>query len=225
MISVTVVTAWHDLHELAPAYWRAMEAGLSEDDRVIVVDNGSKPALAADYRARTGVAPPSWATFARSRVNLGFSPACNAGLERAGTDAVLWLNNDIVMTSATWLQQIRSALKPGRLVGASLYRDAPHARVDGQPVPYLDGWCLAGMVADLVALKGFDTDFEEPSYYGDNDLCVRACMAGMELVGVDVGLKHLRNRTSRRIAGKEAIADRNRARYERTARLLLEVAA
>lgn len=209
MISVTVVTPWLEAHELAPAYQRAMTV-LTEDDRLIVVDNGGAP-------------DDLGATYVQPRRNLGFSRACNQGLYAAETDAVLWLNNDVRMTSATWLEQIRKALRPGVLVGAHLRNDA-HTAVDGTVIPYLDGWCLAGMTADLIDLDGFDETFEEPSYFGDNDLCVRAQAAGMRLVQVPVGLTHIGNYTSKR-TDVTGVSARNRARYEQTVRGLQPVAA
>ena len=196
MTSVTVVTPWLDAHELLPGYQRAVTV-LGDDDRLVIVDNGSTPAI------------PDAAI--RLPTNHGFSRACNFGLDAADTDAVLFLNNDIRMTSHTWLTQIRQALKPGVLVGARLRTDA-HTAVDGQPVAYLDGWCIAGMRDELLALGGWNEDFEEPAYYGDNDLCVRAQAAGMRLVAVPAGLQHMENYTSRRM-DVTAVSARNRERY------------
>lgn len=194
--SITVVTPWLDAHELIPGYQRAVTV-LGDDDRLVIVDNGSTPAI------------PDAAI--RLPTNHGFSKACNFGLDAATTDAVLFLNNDIRMTSATWLQQIRQALKPGVLVGARLRTDA-HTAVDGVAVPYLDGWCIAGMTAELLALGGWNEAFTEPAYYGDNELCVRAQAAGMRLVAVPVGLQHLGNYTSRRM-DVTGVSARNRERY------------
>lgn len=197
MTTVTIVTPWLDAHELIPAYRRAIDTALTEDDRLVIIDNGSTlPIPGATIRLPT---------------NHGFSRACNFGLDAADTDAVLFLNNDVRMTSATWLQQIRQALKPGVLVGAQLRTDA-HTAVDGQVVPYLDGWCLAGMRDELLALGGWNPVFEEPAYYGDNELCVRAQAAGFRLVQVPVGLQHLGNYTSRRM-DVTGVSARNRDRY------------
>jgi len=49
---------------------------------------------------------------------------------------------------------------------------------------------------DLLELEGWDESFEEPSYYGDNDLCLRARLAGMTLRQAAVGLRHLGNGTA-----------------------------
>ena len=177
MTSVTVVTPWLEHRELERDFWAAMRVA---NARVLVIDNGSQPSLPNAVRSET---------------NLGFSAACNLGLALAATDAVLFLNNDIRATSTDWLTTIEAALEPGVLVGANLRYDA-HAEVDGCLFPYLDGWCLAGMRADLLALGGWDETFDEPSYYGDNDLCLRARLAGFSLREVRVGLEHLTNRTA-----------------------------
>lgn len=209
MPSITVVTPWHNAHELAPAYWQAMSyLGLA--DQVIVVDNASTPPL--EHPKQAGV------QIVRQPFNVGFSKASNVGLALATTDAVLFLNNDVRMVDPGWVEQIRSHVETGVIVGAHLRSDH-HAAVDGQPVPYLDGWCLAGMRADLEQLGGWD-DLEEPSYFGDNLLCARAVAAGMELRQVDVGLEHLGNYTSRRYAARDQVAGRNRARYEQAVREL-----
>ena len=107
----------------------------------------------------------------------------------------MFLNNDVELVEHGWLDTIRDTLEPGILVGARMRND-DHAKVDGHQVPYLDGWCLAGMRDDLLSLGGFDTTLAEPAYYSDNLLCLEARAAGMELAEVKVGLRHLQGVTS-----------------------------
>ena len=97
-------------------------------------------------------------------------------------------------------------------------------RVDGYRLPYVDGWCLAGRRVDLLALGGWDEGYEEPSYWGDNDLCLRAVRAGMRLVYLpdDFGLRHISNYTTRRM-DVSGVSERNRARFEARARRVLAV--
>lgn len=204
--SLTICTPWWNHRELERDYWAAMRTA---DARVIVVDNGSDPPL-----------PNAW----RLDRNLGFSAACNIGLELARTDAVLFLNNDIAAFRPDWLTPLLGALEPGVLVGAELRFD-PHGMVDGQAFPYLDGWCIAGMREDLLALGGFDEGFEEPAYYSDNDLCLRARADGMTLRAADVGLRHKLNATAGRSAEVTRVTLANRERFTRRARELMEVAA
>jgi len=213
--SITIVTPWLGAQELLPGYWGAVGTELGDDDRVTIVDNGSL----AWFKS---IAAPvvGFITFNR---NAGFNHANNAGLADAETDAVLFLNNDIRATAPGWLQPIRDALEPGVLVGAHL-RDDRHTAVDGRVIPYLDGWCLAGRRDDLIRIGGWNEDFEEPAYYGDNELCVRAHEAGMELVEVPTTLRHIGNYTSKRM-DITGVSMRNRARYEKAVRELLPVAA
>ena len=96
---------------------------------------------------------------------------------------VLFLNNDIRMTDHRWLEDIREAVEPGVLVGPLRYDN--HAKVDDQHLPYIDGWCLAGMREDLLELGGFDESLEEPAYYSDNLLCLEARAHGMTLRDVE----------------------------------------
>ncbi len=205
---ITVVTPWHAHLELAQDYWAAMRAS---DVEVLVIDNGTEPAL-----------PNAW----RLESNTGFSHACNVGLNLARTEAVLFLNNDIAATSPGWVEGIRESLEDGVLVGANL-RYADHANVDGHALPYLDGWCLAGMRADLLEIGGWDESYAEPSYYGDNDLCFRARLAGMVLREVRIPLIHKTNATAGPASSPDVLAATvaNRARYERLVRSALEVAA
>ena len=208
--SIAVVTPWLDHRELFNDYITAIHAG--HPDELLIVDNGSTPAL----------------PFAAIRLpeNAGFSAACNVGLAAATTDAVVFLNNDVVMTRPDWLRVIRQALEPGVLVGARLRYDR-HGDVDGHPLPYLDGWCLAGMTDDLRDLEGFDETYEEPAYFSDNDLCLRARAAGLSLREVSVGLRHLTGMTAGpsqepRTVHASAV---NQHRFKERARELLSGAA
>jgi GT2 family glycosyltransferase len=178
-VTITVITPWVNHRELERDYWAAMRAA---DARVIVIDNGSDPPLP---------------NAVRLRANLGSHRANNIGLDLARTDALLFLNNDIVMRDPAWLASIVGQLEQGVLVGAEIKRNQ-HGDVDGMALPYLDGWCLAGMKEDLEALGGWDESFAEPAYFGDNDLCFRARLEGMVLRQAHVGLTHLGNTTAGR---------------------------
>jgi GT2 family glycosyltransferase len=194
---------------LALDYLDAVEPELLPGDELVIVDAGSEPAL----------------DFATIRVgDVGFSGGCNAGLRHASAEMICFLNNDIQVIRRGWLAEIRQALEPGYLVGP--LRNGPHTQVDGVSYPYLDGWCLSGYREDLLALGGWDTEYQEPSYFGDNDLCLRARARGMSLREVRPGLRHLENTTAGPASDprvREASAV-NRARYIARARELLVAA-
>lgn len=198
--TISVVTPWLNHLELAEDYWQALDPELGLGDEVLVVDNASVPPL----------------TFAsiRSETNLGFAGGCNLGLRAAQGDAVLFLNNDIALGKAGWLQAIREAVEPGVLVGE--LRDGPHTAVNGKRYPYLDGWCLAGMKEDLLELGGWDESLQEPSYYSDNVLCLEARAAGFSLREVRVALRHKENATAGRYTEPPVVAatKTNKALYQ-----------
>jgi GT2 family glycosyltransferase len=206
MTTVTVVTPWKDHMELADDYWEALAY---ENCEVLVVDNGSEPALPNAVRLNH---------------NSGFSHACNLGLDLARTDAVLFLNNDIWATERGWVRKLADQLEPGVLVGPMLRFDS-HTVMADTPLPYLDGWCLMGMRDDLLELGGFDEGYEEPAYYSDNDLCFRARLAGMVLREVRCGVHHKGGVTSNANGWVLPETLANRERFEKLVESELGVAA
>jgi len=204
--TIAIVTPWLNHLELADDYFEAVLPEMEPGDESIIVDNGSIPPLSF------GTLKPGF--------NLGYVGGCNLGLGDAQADAVLFLNNDIQLLRRGWLDEIRQALEPGVLVGP--LRNHPLASVDGVAMPYIDGWCLAGMRADLRELGGFAA-LEEPAYYCDNLLCLEARAAGMTLRDLRPGLIHLENVTAgpwTDVSVRKA-SDANRERYLARARELL----
>lgn len=204
-MTTAVVTPWLDHPELVADYEHALELGPWPDE-LFVVDNGSYPVL-------DGAA-------IRNEENQGFCRACNQGLERADTDVVVFLNNDVWATSQGWLAELVETVEPGVLVGRRLRTD-PHCWVDGRVMPYLDGWCLAGSTDDLVTLGGFDEELEEPAYYSDNLLCLEARAMGMTLREARVGVHHKEGQTTSGTPDVAGASASNRRRYEQRARELL----
>ena len=204
MTTVAVVTPWHQHLELAAGYDRALELGPWPDE-LLVIDNGSDPAL-------------GFAAI-RNTENEGFCRACNQGLEQASSDVVLFLNNDVEASEAGWLETICDTVEPSVLVGARLRTDR-HAWVDGRVYPYLDGWCLAGLRDDLLEIGGFDTTLEEPAYYSDNLLCLEARARGFTLKEARVGLLHLEGASTDHDPSTEAASRANHQRYQERVRAL-----
>jgi GT2 family glycosyltransferase len=208
-VTVAICTAWYQHPDLWPDY------------RDAVIADGRPDELFVNGYAVTREEPHL--PHGTSGRNLGFARGSNAGLEAATTDAVVFLNNDVQLVMEGWLDRLLDALEPGVLVGARLRTDT-HANVDGQRIPYLDGWCLAGMRDELLDLGGFDETLEEPAYFSDNLLCLEARAAGMPLREVaNVGLRHKLGATVRPDFGAQAAAATaaNRARYLARARHLL----
>ena len=207
MISISIVTPWLGHPELAADYVHAVEDELEDDDEVIIIDNGDAPALPIHFRIVVALGG-----------NLGFARGSNLGLRKARCDATLFLNNDVALGRRGWLDDVRNTLEPGVLVGP--LRTHYHAAVDGREMPYLDGWCLAGMTQDLLSLGGFDEGLDEPAYYSDNLLCLEARAQGMTLRDLRVGLVHKLNVTAGSALAPDvrAASAVNRARYIARAR-------
>ena len=94
-------------------------------------------------------------------------------------------------------------------------------------MPYIDGWCLAGMTADLREIGGFDEDFGEHGYYADNDISFRARLAGFTLKEARVPIVHLRDTKPPVMPSPhvQAVTLKNKARFEARVREALGVAA
>lgn len=214
MATLAVVTPWFDHEELLPDYMEAVAWA----DEVIVVDDGSDQ-------------PPDFAsldaTVIRLDYNRGFAPACNAGLAAATSDIVVFLNNDVMISDdVDWTRSFRQHAEPGVLCGP--LRREIHAEVDGQPMPYIDGWCLAGWRTDLLELDGFDEGYLWPGDFTDNDLSLRARADGMTLLDIRPTLVHKIATTIGHRTATDRLSDSFRAnqdRYVRRARELLAVTA
>lgn len=206
-MTVAIVTPWLGNEHLWDDYAAVIDD--ARPDELLIIDNGSDPPLGFATRRLT--------------TNRGFVGGSNHGLEAATSDVVVFLNNDVALGEGRgWLDRILDAVAPGTLAGTRLRSDY-HCFVDGRVLPYLDGWCLAGMRTDLLELGGFDRTLEEPAYYSDNLLCLEARARGFTLREVATGLVHKEGQTIRpdenpdaRVAGVA-----NRQRYEQRARELL----
>ncbi len=177
--TLAIVTPWFEHPELVEAYFAAIEVG--KPDQLIVVDDGSPEPL----------------PFAAVRLEQrgGFCTATNAGLALVETDHVLFLNNDVIALRPTWLEEIRTVIGPGLLVGP--LRFDPHGNVDGKPYPYVDGWCAGMTTEDARRLGGFDEAYDEagPAYFSDNALSLKARLHDIDLLEHRPALKHLTGTT------------------------------
>lgn len=222
---LSIVTPWHNCPELIGQY----EAAVAGADEVIVVDNASgaptKAGLHEMLRRREG------AKIVHLEHNIWFSAACNRGYAESTGDVVLFLNND-VMAAPGWLDKVRADIVDGGLYGAA----CETRTVAGQPMTYLEGWCVAARreTWDAISIEnprtpagiaaGLPPQFFGPwdqvvfpMYYSDVDLSYRAHRAGFPLRVRRWDVQHLSNYTSRRTEG--AYSDSEAAWRRFTARV------
>jgi len=197
-----VIVAWNQVEKTLDCL--ATVAALdSPPGRVLLVDNGSEPALAADVAPRFPAVE-----LLRLPRNLGFAGGYNAGIRRAldgGAAAVLLLNNDTLLAPDALDQlaeaietaedvglvtaKITYAAEPQRIwtVGANLnvfldLKDGGQGQLDtGQWAAPRDV-DFAPFCAILARREVFETvgllDEEFFLYYEDMDYCRRARRAG-----------------------------------------------
>lgn len=200
---------------------------------LILVDNGSVDGVRQIERYVTG------AILLRFDTNIGFSRACNAGLQVAGADAVLYLNSDVRLAYGaidTALVRLHSDPAIGA-VGGKVIRTNETLQEAGCIV-WGDGWTTGYMrgasplapeacfVRDvdfcsavflmartelMRALDGFDEAFS-PAYFEDADLGLRIWQSGHRVVyDPTIVLHHFEHGSSRDPRAAQALM---RGRHE-----------
>jgi GT2 family glycosyltransferase len=163
---------------------------------IIVVDNGSDDGTVEFCRNERLI-------FIANPDNAGFPGACNAGMKIASGDALLLLNND-VLVSRYWLSSMLNCLYSGADIGivgpmtnygsgrqqidipyTNLEEIAEHYRRAYQgnwlEVRRIIGLCML-IKREVTERIGFLDERFAPGHYEDDDYCYRARMAGFRLM-------------------------------------------
>ncbi|WNQ12882.1 glycosyltransferase family 2 protein [Paenibacillus aurantius] len=185
----------------------AIRAYTPEPYELIVVDNGSEDGTVKFCRQEK-------IRFVSLPVNKGFPAACNLGLRIATGDALLLLNNDIVVTHH-WLENMLACLysdetigivgpcsnivsgiqqRPADYADLEQYHALAAARASDpgqwQQVERLVGLCLL-FKRELMEKIGVLDERFSPGHYEDDDYCYRARRAGYRLMlAGDVSVHH-----------------------------------
>ncbi len=212
-LSVTVVIPAHNGGELVLACLERILPQCAPGDRVVVVDNGS-------WDGTSGAVArlfPSVHLITR-RCALGFARACNLGTSQATTDALLFVNQDLLLAS-DGLARLKEShrARPNAVLGAVLLGPEgttvqhaggiilpngitthPHRGMARDALPregfiasdYVTGALFFVSRAVFEALGGFDERFS-PAYFEEADFCVRAVARGARnLVALGVSARH-----------------------------------
>ena len=212
MPKLSIITPWYGpTHDLLPDYAAAVAGA-----EVVAVDNATPP----DTAAALGEAAiqHGW-QYLRNETNAGFAGGNNQGYAQASGDIVVFLNSDIAAPPA-FLDAVAADVRDGALYGPSLQAQL----VAGRWLPYLEGWCIAAtratwgrlvmMSADVPINNGPWDEWHFPGpYWEDNDLCLRAALAGIELVQTTWPIHHKGGRSAGSLTKHSATYERNRATF------------
>jgi len=94
-VKLSIITVNYKSWGHLAAALSALSADFPEDWEIIVVDNESDPADFDTFAARF-----VWATFIANPDNSGFGHGCNIGVAKASGEQLLFMNPDVVATSA-----------------------------------------------------------------------------------------------------------------------------
>lgn len=165
---------------------------LPSSHEIIIIDNASSDETKAElskFCEDLNTANPDSAKVypTRNEENTFHSKACNQGARGAGSEVLIFLNNDIRVRSNhnTWTQGIiKACVETGGLVGPTmgqLDKNFNFVREANQQLEgnvYLGGWCIAGKRTAWEKLdvdgKGQFWNEEFPFYFNDTDLSFRA---------------------------------------------------
>jgi hypothetical protein len=172
--TVGIVTPWIAHPELLPAYAEAVDRA----DEVVVVNNGDAPVPHFATTLHPSVVPGG--------APLGFAASNNLGLERVGSDVVVFLNND-VQADPAWLDRVREDVQDGALYGPSIGTQT----LNGVPIPYVEGWCVAATRETWEKVGGWDAERFPKPYWEDVELSLRAVRRGVELRRAPWPIRHL----------------------------------
>jgi GT2 family glycosyltransferase len=185
--------------ELLASCVEAIRTHTSTPYEIIVADNGSADGT-LEYCIRERL------TFVSFADNAGFPAACNAGLKLAAGDALLLLNNDVVV-SRNWLDNMLACLDStpdtgivgpcsnyvsGRQQAAGEYASMEefHSWAVERNLPDSSRWVVLERLVgfcflfkrELLQQIGYLDERFSPGHYEDDDYCYRARLAGYRLV-------------------------------------------
>jgi len=186
---------------------------------LILVDNGSTDGTGQFFRGYA--AKHSHVRVILNRANLGFSAGNNQGLACARGDSILLLNNDTVVTPG-WLEPMLKTLElypdcglagpvSNSVSGPQLVPSAHYSSLDELPkfatqwraahagqsaeAARLVGFCLLLRRAVVEKIGGLDERFGNGNFE-DDDLCLRAGLAGFKLrIALDAFVHHTGGQT------------------------------
>ncbi len=239
--NVSIVVPVHNNLADTRTCWTSIKKNTTLPFRLIIVDNGSDEDIAYE-------ADQNNIEVIRNETNTGFANACNQGIRHTHGDYIVILNNDTIVTPG-WLERLLWHMQRDPKVGIvapstnfaasvqqiptsyktekdlynfseNLYARNRHQAVDVEKVV---GVCMLLRRSMLEEIGLFDTRFG-PGNYEDDDLCLRARLAGYKILWAkDVFVHHAGSKTFRAIGiNYEKLMEENRRKFFEKWRGLLD---
>ena len=230
--ALSVIMVLHNQFELTMMALGSLRANYPGDIDLVLIDSGSTDETRDIERY------VRCATHFRFDTNIGFLLGCNAALQFATSEAVLYLNNDTELAPgaiAAALGRLDTDPRIGAVggmiirthglvqeAGNIIYRDgstlgygrdasplAPEVNFT-RDVEFCSGVFLMARRSLLGRLGGFDAAFA-PAYYEDADLCLRMIQTGYRVVyDSSVMVHHLEYGSA--VSSRASAAEMGRAR-------------
>jgi GT2 family glycosyltransferase len=239
--TASIVVLCHDQVELTRVCIESVRECTAGSYEIIVVDNGSTDGTRAylEREKRRGI------RVVRHDRNLGYGAGNNAGIARSRGRYVVLLNNDVVVTPG-WLDRLVRVVESdpriglvgpvtNNVSGVQRLGEGHYSTLRGlllwsrliarlgagrtQDVKRLVGFCLLirREVVQSLSSRGrlFDESFGLGNYE-DDDLCLRASLAGWRLVvALDCFVHHEGSRTYQALGVLDRLLAENRERFRR----------
>jgi N-acetylglucosaminyl-diphospho-decaprenol L-rhamnosyltransferase len=137
-------------YRTGPVLLEAVEAALADPavERLVVVDNGNAPELAAALAARAAAEPRLLVLAGQG--NVGFAAGCNLAARQIGSDYLLLLNPDCLLPSggaALLREELRRLTRPALLGGLMVGADGQIQRASRRRLP-----TIANLVGEALRL-------------------------------------------------------------------------
>lgn len=213
-LSSIIIPCWNKL-EFTQQCIESIEAFTPEPHEIIFVDNGSTDGTTDWIKSKMMERP--YYRLIQNTENRGYPVACNQGIAIAKGDYIVLLNNDVVVSNE-WLKGLIDCIESSNdiaIVGPSTnYASGPQMVTDcggydtilkftafaenyrkalkGCYIPYwrIVGFCMMVRREVLDKIGGFDERFS-PGNFEDDDICIRACLAGYRnMICKDVFVHH-----------------------------------
>lgn len=222
-----VLLSWNHLEETRPCVESLLKNTTTVPSRLLIVDNGSEPAVRAFLQAIRPAGAIREVLIIQNETNEGFPRGMNQGIRASRAPYVCLLNNDLRLTPL-WLSKMIEVAQAHPEIGvlnpsSSTFGDMPPRgmsleayaqQLEAKRGLYVEvGMCIGFCFLirrELIERIGLLSEEVERIFFEDEDFCMRAMQAGYRCVVVSGSyVYHTEHRTVRKMPEREALFQRN----------------